>query len=684
MIVKSYMKLIRSYLPVILVMNLSFCGIVQPQNAETIFRRHVLLEWEQEPAALGYHLQVSDDSQYSNLIHDLYDSTLIHIVTDGIDWNDSYYWRVAPVYADASQGGWSEGNFIVGQPASEASSQAYLPDQVTPGITIFGAFFNNLSAAIDENGEEIWNAAPHHIIYYNMNQHGQFFGARFDNSLEHSLPSLEFNTQLETVWEEPNEVHVHHEFTQLPNGNYMGISTVTQPGPIPQGTWTSLFQAIGYVADGVTPEFTWVGDRLVEWDAETGEEVWSWNVFDHFSSLDFDALGGTWEQSFFAGSYDWTHMNAFWFSEEESAVYISVRHLSRITKISYPDGSIIWNMGMEMPSGDVDCGHELGYSFQHSIEVTDDHTIVTFDNGNLNQTSRALEIGFSDDGGGCSAEIVWEYTLPAELFGLASGNLQKLSSGNYLVTTVGGGGTSLEITPDFQIAWEGNYNLTLPNGAIYRASRIPGLYPVALNFTAAELDTLIREPVLNLTIGASSVTFNVHNEGCMSETFDYEFTCDGDWFPDSSGTVEILAESSVTFTFPGFTVENAPSQQISMTLTPVHHPYLQRTESYTALATVQSLDDMAVVPGEFRILNTYPNPFNPLVTVDLEIPEFVKDGLIAVYDLSGKEISRLHEGQLYPGVHSFSWDGTAYASGVYVLSLTAGHIQKTSKLTLLK
>ena len=63
-----------------------------------------------------------------------------------------------------------------------------------------------------------------------------------------------------------------------------------------------------------------------------------------------------------------------------------------------------------------------------------------------------------------------------------SGNAQKLDNGNYLATTVGGGGTSLEITPNHEIIWEGKYNLTLPAGAVYRAQRIPGLNPGSFSF----------------------------------------------------------------------------------------------------------------------------------------------------------------------------------------------------------
>ena len=150
---------------------------------------------------------------------------------------------------------------------------------------------------------------------------------------------------------------MHHEIIQLPSGNYIGIVEESRGGPIPNnGDWVELFQGIGYVADGETVEFRWVGDRIVEWDYESGSEVWSWSTFDNFSINDYDVNGGTWMEAYQAGRYDWTHANALAFDVDENAIYISSRHLSRISKIAYPSGDLLWNMGIELGSGEVNFG----------------------------------------------------------------------------------------------------------------------------------------------------------------------------------------------------------------------------------------------------------------------------------------------------------------------------------------
>ena len=58
-----------------------------------------------------------------------------------------------------------------------------------------------------------------------------------------------------------------------------------------------------------------------------------------------DLYGGIW-WDFNAGAHDWMHSNAFHFDEVESVIYVSHRHLSRISKIAYPSGDVIWNIGM--------------------------------------------------------------------------------------------------------------------------------------------------------------------------------------------------------------------------------------------------------------------------------------------------------------------------------------------------
>lgn len=470
----------------------------------------------------------------------------------------------------------------------------------------------------------------------------------------------------------------------------MGIVSTTQAGPIAVGSWTPQFQSLGYVADGVTPEFTWVGDKIVEWDKDTKEVVWSWNVFEHFNMADFDDVGGTWDQAFIDLQYDWTHANALAYSEEDSAVYLSVRHLSRITKIDYATGSVIWNLGHEMPSGAVMMGTEIGFSFQHGIQVLDNGNIVTFDNGNLSEiflntpepTSRALEIEISGQGSSRTAQAVWEYSLADDLFGFASGNVQKLKSGNYLVTTVGGGGTTLEVDPDGNVLWEADYNLSLPNGAVYRANRIPGLFPFAFSVIVDELRDHEGEQSIVVTETHPEFSFHIVNESKYEIMYSYSVTDDEQWFSTAVGLVTLSAESDSIVTISGNVTEIAGSNAMQLTVTPVNHEEDAKTISLTGYTYPLAVAPEVLV-SEFDISKIYPNPFNSSLRID-----FISDSAgpldMKIFDVKGRRIANRKINASFSGQHSINLNASDWPSGIYIFQLSSGGTAKMKKAILIK
>jgi hypothetical protein len=245
--------------------------------------------------------------------------------------------------------------------------------------------------------------------------------------------------------------------------------------------------------------YKWKGEKIVEWNNE-GQIVWEWNTFDYYSIDDFDYLAGEqdghWNNICSAGgitSYDWIHFNALTYDEienEVNAIYVSSRHLDRITEIDYNSKEIIWNMGLPW-YGDTVIFYTI--SGQHGLQLLPSGNIVTLDNGILSQyttagitspISRAIEIAISDNNGSYSATTVWSHTLSYNLYGALSGNVQKLGNGNYLINTIGNvdGAYSIEVTPNHETAWMCRYNLgNYSTGPLYRAMKIPGLYNNEVN-----------------------------------------------------------------------------------------------------------------------------------------------------------------------------------------------------------
>lgn len=94
------------------------------------------------------------------------------------------------------------------------------------------------------------------------------------------------------------------------------------------------------------------------------------------------------------------------------------------------------------------------------------------------------------------------------------------------------------------------------------------------------------------------------------------------------------------------------------------------------------------VPDEFKLFQNYPNPFNPVTKIRFDIPSNVKrqtsNVKMIVYDVMGKEISKLINQQLNAGSYSVEFNAANYPSGIYYYKLDAGDFSEVKKMILLK
>jgi hypothetical protein len=78
------------------------------------------------------------------------------------------------------------------------------------------------------------------------------------------------------------------------------------------------------------------------------------------------------------------------------------------------------------------------------------------------------------------------------------------------------------------------------------------------------------------------------------------------------------------------------------------------------------------IPGEFKLFNNYPNPFNPQTKIDFALPKqsFVN---LKIYDYLGREVAELINSDLAAGTYSAEFNATngALSSGVYFYRITA-------------
>jgi uncharacterized delta-60 repeat protein len=105
------------------------------------------------------------------------------------------------------------------------------------------------------------------------------------------------------------------------------------------------------------------------------------------------------------------------------------------------------------------------------------------------------------------------------------------------------------------------------------------------------------------------------------------------------------------------------------------------TIKYSQLTGIQNVNGS--IPSKYELGQNYPNPFNPVTNIYISIP---KSGFVnmAVYDITGKEVSGLVNEQLSAGSYKIDFDASALTSGTYFYKLTVHGFTETKKMMLVK
>ncbi len=100
------------------------------------------------------------------------------------------------------------------------------------------------------------------------------------------------------------------------------------------------------------------------------------------------------------------------------------------------------------------------------------------------------------------------------------------------------------------------------------------------------------------------------------------------------------------------------------------------------------LTSSAAQPAQYRLGDSYPNPFNPAVVLPLDLATDAAGVSLTVYDVLGRRVRQVWQGPLGAGRHRFVWDGRdevgkAVAAGVYIYQVEVdgrAEAKKTTKL----
>lgn len=88
----------------------------------------------------------------------------------------------------------------------------------------------------------------------------------------------------------------------------------------------------------------------------------------------------------------------------------------------------------------------------------------------------------------------------------------------------------------------------------------------------------------------------------------------------------------------------------------------------------------------YQLHQNYPNPFNPVTKIRFEVSNYkpISHVQLNIYDISGKLVSKLVNGDFKGGIYEINWNGENLPSGTYFYSFISGDFKQVRKMILMR
>lgn len=199
----------------------------------------------------------------------------------------------------------------------------------------------------------------------------------------------------------------HHEFTRLASGNYMVLGKKQVQWELPATIDSKVLNAPGeiIVRDSAQNKYYQKIElgTVLEYDRK-GNLIWSWDPSEYLKGSDL-YLRRTDE-----GLFDLdVHENSFFFDDASRTLLLSLRDVSRVLKIKYPEGTVTAAYGGTYKKDTREVESPL-FCYQHSCKQSREGYLYLYNNNgcHLNQCPKLIMMK-ETGGGNTSLKKVWEY-----------------------------------------------------------------------------------------------------------------------------------------------------------------------------------------------------------------------------------------------------------------------------------
>ena len=112
-------------------------------------------------------------------------------------------------------------------------------------------------------------------------------------------------------------------------------------------------------------------------------------------------------------------------------------------------------------------------------------------------------------------------------------------------------------------------------------------------------------------------------------------------------------------------------------------PFAPVDASNWSVSSTAVKEDKNLIPLVNKLHQNYPNPFNPTTVITYQLLTHAYTTL-KVYDVLGREMATLVDGEQSAGVHTVSLDASRLSSGVFLYRLKVGNFSDVKKMILIK
>ena len=635
-----------------------------PQNNQKLNYRQIEFSWPQIPNSNNYKL----DIKKSNNILYSFNTTNNIIIVDGydLDWGEEYSWQICGFY-DADLYECHDKKYFELSELPEDRMPTVLEVQyldeskIMEGLTIFTGYHHSKTSGIgiDKYGEILWfSGEPRRDIRFLDN--GNII-ARTSGRL------TEYTINDELVFESEN-LGFHHLVQKTINNTFLGLINSNKSGDCPsecQPPWSLM-------------PITWKGDSIIELDIN-GNIIWEWDTHDYIGIHNYNShyVENIGVNS--GGIIDWTHSNEVFYNQNENAMYLSLRNINTITKIDYDTKEIIWHLGdldtLNSSTFNSYFNEHPTFNHQHTPELTSNNTLMLFNNGTYNnpKVSSCQEYSISNNN---SFQLIWEYILNDTLYTDARGECHRLDNQNILIAC-GRLGNFLEIDDNNNLVWHVAHASSTGTNTTYRITKINNLYPSSFNILFDNYKGWID--IEGIEIGEDNIlSLNIINNGWLDDQYTIEII-------DYNKTINISNNSSKKIEIP--LEEIFINESVNLTNSKfsdnININIYSKNQNKTTLYSNIFITKGQILPREFSIAKTYPNPFNPIMNLEIDIPE-ASNIIISIFNIQGRKVDEIYNGYVPIGRHTFNWDAEYFSSGLYFLRLQSNFFNQTKKITLIK